>query len=486
MAPVPLPEGAPPRVSSTPPPVPAAGRGFGDDDDPLLGVVLADRVKIERPIARGGMGKVYYGEQVGMKRPCAIKILDPRLAGGGDVEEFARRFLLEASTAAKLTHPNVVTIFDYGEMSGGMCFIAMEYLQGRSLSDELKKNGRLAPERAIHIAKQVSRALREAHTLGVVHRDMKPGNVFLVEKDDDEDFVKVLDFGLVKETSPTEAQDHTQVGQIMGSPRYMAPEQVQGKAVDARTDIYSLGAMLFAMLAGKPPFDKNTDLSTMMAQVSDPPPPIASVAPDAQLPPGLEAVVMKCLAKNPDERFASMEELITALKLRPGVMSTASDSGRHTQSPLLSPVLPTGDSGSGPLQRRRRSAAPMILVVAAIVGVAVTAALYLRQDETVTTQAAPPPPVGPLPPPKPSAPPPPAPPRPTAKLHVDTEPPGVKIKEEGDTVCEATPCDIVYTGEQADPTYEHLLTFLKADYKLERKLVKVSASPISVKLSRSR
>jgi serine/threonine protein kinase len=486
IAPLPLPEGAlPPRVSSTPPPVPAAGRGFGDDDDPLLGTVLADRVRIERPIARGGMGKVYYGEQVGMKRPCAIKILDPRLAGGGDVEEFARRFLLEASTAAKLTHPNVVTIFDYGEMSGGMCFIAMEYLEGRSLSDELKKNGRLAPERAIHIAKQVSRALREAHTLGVVHRDMKPGNVFLVKKDDDDDFVKVLDFGLVKETSPTEAQDHTQVGQIMGSPRYMAPEQVQGKAVDARTDIYSLGAMLFAMLAGKPPFDKNTDLSTMMAQVSDPPPPIASVAPDAQLPPGLEAVVMKCLAKNPDERFASMEELIAALKLRPGAMSTASDSGRHTQSPLLAPVLPTGDSGSGPLQHRRRSAAPMVLVVAAIVGVAVTAALYLRQDETVT-QGAPPPSVAPLPPPKPSAPPPPAPPKVTATLHVETEPVGVKIKEEGDTVCEATPCDILYTGEQADPTYEHLLTFLKADYKLERKLVKVSASPLSVKLSRAR
>ncbi|MGH7296096.1 MAG: serine/threonine-protein kinase, partial [Polyangiaceae bacterium] len=473
-----------PRVSSTPPPVPAAGRGFGDDDDPLLGTVLLDRVRIERPIARGGMGKVYFGEQVGMKRPCAIKILDPRLAGGGDVDEFARRFLLEASTAAKLTHPNVVTIFDYGEMSEGMCFIAMEYLEGRSLSDELKAHGHVSPERAIHIAKQVSRALREAHALGVVHRDMKPGNVFLVKQDDDEDFVKVLDFGLVKETTPTESQDHTQVGQIMGSPRYMAPEQVQGKAVDARTDIYSLGAMLYAMLAGRPPFDKATDLATMMAQVSDPPLPFAEVVPGLALPPGLEAVVMKCLAKNPDDRFASMEELITGLKLRPGLMSTASDSGRHTQSPLL--AAPSIDTGSGPLRGRRRSPFPMVLVVAAVVGAAATAAVYVRREEEPVTQAAPPVSIAPLPPPPPTVPPPPPKPKVTALLHVETEPAGAKIKEEGDTVCEATPCDITYTGDQADPTYEHLLTFLKPDYKLERKLVKVSASPMTVKLARAR
>ena len=227
----------------------------------------------------------------------------------------------------------------------------MEYLEGRSLSEELKKHGPVSPERAIHIAKQVSRALREAHALGVVHRDMKPGNVFLVKQDDDDDFAKVLDFGLVKETSANDSQDHTQVGQIMGSPRYMAPEQVQGKAVDARTDIYSLGAMLYAMLAGKPPFDKATELATMMAQVSDPPPPFASVAPELALPPGLEAVVMKCLAKNPDDRFASMEELITALKLRPGMMTTSSDSGGHTASPLLAAPA-TSDSGAGRVRRR--------------------------------------------------------------------------------------------------------------------------------------
>jgi serine/threonine-protein kinase len=469
-----------PRVSSTPPPI-ASGGPLRDDDDPLVGSTLLERVRIVRPIARGGMGKVYYGEQVRMKRPCAIKILDPRLAGDADTAEFARRFLLEASTAAKLTHPNVVTIFDYGETDDGNCFIAMEYLEGRSLSDELKRSGRIPPERAIHIAKQVCRALREAHALGVVHRDMKPGNVFLVKQDDDDDFAKVLDFGLVKETSSGEGQDYTQIGQIMGSPRYMAPEQVQGKPVDARTDIYSLGVMLYAMLAGKPPFDKATELATMMAQVSDPPPPLASVAPDVALPPGLDAVVMKCLAKKPDDRFASMEELVTALKLRPGMMTTSSDSGGQPAPPL---AASTGVLVQAPA---KRGAMSVVLVVAAVLGVGLTALLLMREASpppVASPMAAAPPPASPLPPPPASTVA--APPKPKVTLHVETDPPGAKVKEEGDLVCEATPCDIVYTGEQADPTYEHLLTFLKSDYKLERKLVKVSASPFSVKLTRAR
>ncbi|HEX8796822.1 MAG TPA: serine/threonine-protein kinase [Polyangiaceae bacterium] len=469
----------PPRVSSTPPPVPTAAGTSTSDDDPLVGSVLLERVRIDRPIARGGMGKVYYGMQVSMKRPCAIKVLDPRLAGGGDVIDFTRRFLLEASTAAKLTHPNVVTIFDYGETADGQCFIAMEYLEGRTLSEELKKNGKLSAERAIHVTRQVARALREAHALGVVHRDMKPGNVFLLKRDDDDDFAKVLDFGLVKETTPNEAQDQTQVGQIMGSPRYMAPEQVQGKAVDGRTDIYSVGAMFYAMLAGKPPFDKATDLATMMAQVSDAPPPIQTVAPDAVLPPGVEAIVMKCLAKNPDERFASMEELIAALKMRPGGAATTSDSGSNP-SPRLMP--PTISYASAP--QPRRSAMPWVIALVAV-SVAGTVAFLSRDrgDSQPIAAVSATPSTAPVPPPPP---PPPPPPKVTATLHIETDPPGVKVKEEGDTMCEATPCDIVYTGEQADPTYEHLLSFLKADYKLERKIVKVSASPLTVKMTKAR
>ena len=214
-----------------------------------MGKVLLDRVRIISSIARGGMGKVYLGEQTRMKRPCAVKVLDPRFTTGVDAADFARRFLLEASIAVEADHPHVVTIFDYGETPDG-CFIAMEHLVGRSLSEELRKRGRLAPERAIHIAKQVARALREAHALGVVHRDVKPGNIFLLKQDDDDDFVKVLDFGLVHDSKAGDG--HASSDTIMGSPRYMAPEQVQGKEVDARTDIYSLGAVLYAMLTRPP------------------------------------------------------------------------------------------------------------------------------------------------------------------------------------------------------------------------------------------
>src|SRR5580698_3041766 len=202
--------GASGPISATPPPVPsdhARAEEAGPRADPLVGKVLLDRVRIIRPIARGGMGKVYLGEQTRMKRPCAVKVLDARFTGGADAADFARRFLLEASIASKLAHPHVVTIFDYGETPDG-CFIAREYLEGRSLSEELSKGGRLVPDRAIHIAKQVARALREAHALGVVHRDVKPGNIFLLKQDDDDDFVKVLDFGLVQDSKSSEGRDH--------------------------------------------------------------------------------------------------------------------------------------------------------------------------------------------------------------------------------------------------------------------------------------
>lgn len=476
-----------PRVSSTPPPVvPAAGH---DGHDPLVGTTLLDRVKVIRPIARGGMGKVYLGEQVRLKRPCAIKVLDPRLGGEADIADFTRRFLLEASIAAKLTHPNVVTIFDYGETADGSCFIAMEYLEGRSLSDELKKVGRLDPERAIHITRQVARALREAHALGVVHRDMKPGNVYLTKGEDDEgDAVKVLDFGLVKDnTVSAEAQDHTQMGQVMGSPRYMAPEQVQGKPVDGRTDIYSVGAMLYAMLTGRPPFDKATELAVMMAQVSEAPAPFATVAPDLVLPAGLEALVMKCLAKNPDERYGSMEELVIALRLRPDGALTSSDSGGHTSPPLAPPALGMLGAAAQPSLPPKRSVMPWVAAGLVAGAVALGVTVLSRSGGDTATATTPPLPSAPTasaavvqPPPAPT----PSAAKATSLLHVDTDPPGAKVKEEGDVLCESTPCDIVFTGAQADPTFEHLLTFWKADYKLERKLVKVSASPLNVKMSR--
>ena len=475
------PPGGPGPASSTPPPVPneATSRSGSSSraPDPLVGKVLLDRVRILRPIARGGMGKVYLGEQTRMKRACAVKVLDPRLAGGGDAADFTRRFLLEASVAAKLAHPHVVTIFDYGETPDG-CFIAMEHLQGRSLSTELK-GGRLAPERAVHIAKQVCRALREAHALGVVHRDIKPGNIYLLKQDDDDDFVKVLDFGLVHDSKSTEIRDQAGADPIMGSPRYMAPEQVQGKEVDGRADLYSLGAVLYATLTGHPPFERRTELATMMAQVSDPVPPMQTTAPDLVLPPGLEGIVMRCLAKNPDDRWGSMEDLLLALQDRlapPLVAPVAIDrvlpppDQYHFRSSIAVPAAREG--GKGRL-------GPVAAVIAVVAVVAVGAVrLAPRHDAVPATGSAA---TAALP--VPMTPPP---PKPRATLHVDTDPPGAKVNEEGETLCAATPCDIVYVGEGADPGAEHLLAFLLPGYKLERKVAPMTGSPVSVKLTKAR
>jgi serine/threonine-protein kinase len=445
-------------------------------------------VRVVRFLARGGMGRVYVGEQIGLERPCAIKVLDPRLAAN-ESTDFARRFLLEASVASKLAHPNVVTVFDYGETSDGHCFIAMEYLNGRTLADELKASGRLEPERALHIARQVCRALREAHALGVVHRDIKPGNVFLLTRDEDPDFAKVLDFGLVGEAQAPESGDagHANQPAIMGSPKYMAPEQVQGKTVDGRADVYAVGAMLYAMLAGKPPLERATDLATAMAQVSDVPPSLSTAAPDVVLPAGLEDIVMKCLAKNPDDRYASMDRLLVALKLTPGTLSLA-ESGPRAAPPLTPPLVPTGLSVETPLgqvARKRGRVGPVTIVAgcALIVGVLVVGS-ELRQRAAASAPVA----LGqPRPEPAMSVPPPPATAqKPSVKLHVETVPPGAKVKEEGETLCEATPCDIAYSGEGASPAVEHLLVFMKPDYKPERKLAKADGNPVTVRLTRAK
>jgi serine/threonine-protein kinase len=431
------------------------------------------------------MGKVYYAEQTALGRPCAVKVLDPRLAAaeGGD---FTRRFLLEASVASKIAHPNVVTVFDYGETPDRSCFIAMEYLAGRTLADELKR-GRLTPDRATHVARQVCRALREAHALGVVHRDVKPGNVFLIQRDEDDDFVKVLDFGLVGEVQAHDAHEGpgTDVP-IMGSPRYMAPEQVQGKPSDARTDVYAVGAVLYAMLAGRPPFERATDLATMMAQVSDAPPALEGLVPGGV--PNLEAVVAKCLAKDPDERFRTMDELLVALKASDGSVA-AQDSG-----PIASSVVEARSSlrvGSPPSSRgpRRQPITPVtvVAVCAAVVFGVIGASELRRRLTRVEPPAVSAGVVAGLPadvtPPSPASA---ALPLQKATVHVETVPAGAKVKEEGETLCETTPCDVVFSGEAASPKTEHLLVFMKADYKLERRVATADVPSLSVRLTHAK
>ncbi|MBK6461528.1 MAG: serine/threonine protein kinase [Myxococcales bacterium] len=321
------------------------GATRSDVADPLIGRTINDRFRITRLIARGGMGKVYLAEQSPLGRLCAIKVLNPSYNGGAE-PEFHKRFFLEASVTSRLSHPNTVTIFDYGVTEDDYYFMAMEYLEGQTLYQAIRRDGFITEERAVNIVSQICRGLREAHAIGVIHRDLKPANIFLVKHGDESDFVKILDFGLVKNVLEKAEDQITQTGLFMGSPKYMAPEQIHGAAVDARTDIYSLGVVLCELLTGKVPFDRATSVSILMAHVSESPPPLAELKPDIVASIEVEDIVHRCLAKNPDDRYASMDDLLLALRVAAGVSVTGQVS-----------AFPLGAGASGSQRVVRRAAA---------------------------------------------------------------------------------------------------------------------------------
>jgi serine/threonine-protein kinase len=287
--------------------------------DPLVGRTLNGRFKILSVIARGGMGKVYKAEQAPLGRLCALKVLSPKYEGDRD-PEFHRRFFLEASTASKLKHPNTVTVYDYGKSEEDLYYIAMEFIEGRTLHRAIRDDGPFDEVRTAHVARQICRSLREAHRLGIVHRDLKPGNVLLVDGGDEGDSVKVLDFGLVKDVSNENAagEDLTQAGLFMGSPKYMAPEQIMGPEasarISARTDIYALGVVMYEMLCGKVPFDRGAGVATLMAHVHEMPPPMTVHRPDLLLSDVMHEIIRRCLEKDPAKRYTNMDEVLTALK----------------------------------------------------------------------------------------------------------------------------------------------------------------------------
>jgi serine/threonine-protein kinase len=497
--------------------------------DPLLGRVINDRFKITALIARGGMGKVYRAEQSPLGRVCAIKVLNPNYAGDHD-PEFHKRFFLEASIASKLTHPNTVTIFDYGRTEDEIYYMAMEYLEGHTLHRAIREAALFPEDRAAHIARQVCRALREAHSLGVIHRDLKPANIFLVEHGDETDFVKVLDFGLVKNISGDgKGEDLTQTGLFMGSPKYMAPEQIRGDKVDARTDIYALGIIMYEMLTGKVPFDRPNSVNILMAHVNEEPPPLRQMNPNVNVSPAIEDTLARCLAKDPDQRFRSMDEVLAALKRIGGSALTATVSGMNTgeyrslsgsgSGPQATPtggrtltgsnglfVSPSGsDPGSVPsplgvpsqspaagtpvasLPLPAKSAWTLAVAGAGALGLACVVGYLASRPSKTTTATLPSATVAsaalPAPEPSPSVVPTAVPTVVLVKVRVASDPDGANVKEDGIELCSSTPCDIVYKGSEADPTREHRLTLFHGGYRQESRTVKVGDSPVNVKLT---
>ena len=322
-------------------------RGGQARDDPLIGRVVDGRYTVLSLLGRGGMGAVYRAHQASLERSVALKILTAGAATGRE-NEFQRRFFLEAASAAKLKHPNTITVFDYGsEIVEGrrVFFIAMELLEGQTLQQALARNNTIELSRALNVATQICRSLREAHAAGMVHRDLKPGNVMLVrqgdEGDADRDFVKVLDFGLVKSVDSEVKDSLTRVGTFLGSPRYTSPEQIEGRPLDGRADIYALGCLLFRMLAGRVPFDGQAPVEIMMKHLSESPPRLT----DAQAPRLVQALVHDCLAKSADARIANMNEVIARLRLvraslSDGEMYSVSDEHPRPAMPPPQPATP--------------------------------------------------------------------------------------------------------------------------------------------------
>jgi serine/threonine-protein kinase len=256
-------------------------------------------------LGRGGMGEVYLAEHRLLKRPCAIKLTRPERAGDA---QFLARFEREVRVTAQLSHWNTVAIYDYGRTADGTFYYVMEYLPGLSLDEILQTQGRQPTERVIHLLRQACQALREAHARGLIHRDIKPANLFVAERGGVHDVVKLLDFGLVKPVAEIPSARLTEEGALSGTPLFMSPEQASGSdAVDGRSDIYSLGAVAYTLLTGRPPFESRNPLEVLIAHARD------AVTPPsewcADVPADLEAIVLRCLAKKPEDRYQDMDEL---------------------------------------------------------------------------------------------------------------------------------------------------------------------------------
>jgi beta-lactam-binding protein with PASTA domain len=317
------------------------------------GALVDARYRIVRRIGSGGMADVYCAEDIHLGREVALKVLHRRFAQD---QEFVERFRREAKSAAGLAHPNVVAVFDRGEHEGTY-YIAMEYLTGRTLKDIVASDAPLSQQRTIDLGVQILHAAGFAHRHGVIHRDFKPHNVIV----DEQEHAKVTDFGIAR----AGASEMTETGSIMGTAHYLSPEQAQGHAVTAASDLYSIGVMLYEMLAGRLPFEGESAVAIALKHLSEPPPPISRLRPDVH--PALEAVVMAALAKDPAQRWQTAEDFAEGLEAARSQVEAGANGGQSTAAfaPIPLPVADTaeaGDGGAPPLapvtrpekERRRR------------------------------------------------------------------------------------------------------------------------------------
>lgn len=310
------PSAPPPAVKgATPPPgVPqgAVATPSGPVNLDLVDTVLADRYRVVKKLGEGGMGSVYLAEHTTINKRLAIKVLSPEFSHKQDLVD---RFLQEARAASMIDQENVVEITDFGSTPNGSVFFVMEFLNGEDLSDTIKTNGPLPWARVKPIMLQIVEALKSAHEAGIIHRDMKPENCFRIKRGSNQDFIKVLDFGIAKVTSDEgEGKNLTRTGMIFGTPEYMSPEQAKGEKVDHRVDVYALGVILYELLTGKVPFTADTFMGILTKHMFEPPAAPSTVVPHANIPEDVEAIILKALQKDREYRFQDMTDMGAAIE----------------------------------------------------------------------------------------------------------------------------------------------------------------------------
>lgn len=333
-----------------------------NDEDPLIGTSLPGGYVIIELIGVGGMGRVYRAEQTTLGRTVAVKIIHPTLLGD---ESASARFITEARTASLLNHPNSVSIIDFGKSDTGLLYLVMEYLRGRDVARVVYEDGALTFVRIIDILRQVLAALSEAHHLGIIHRDLKPENIVIEPMRSGGDFVKVVDFGLAKLLTDAARPNITATGIVCGTPDYMSPEQGRGDPLDARSDLYAVGVILFQLLTGRLPFEADSPTQVVLMHLTVPPPDPRTVSPERGIPASLATVTLRALAKNATDRFqdgdafasalAAVKAQLEAPALRP---STVPGEDAGIRCPQCSTVVPRGQRFCGECGARVGSSKP--------------------------------------------------------------------------------------------------------------------------------
>ena len=356
----------------------------GSKSRDLIGTLIAERYQVIDKLGEGGMGAVYLAEHVKMGLKVAIKVLPTALAD--DVGSVAR-FNREAKNAARIKHPNACAIHDFGETPEGLVYLAMEYVEGETLTQLLQREGAVSATRAASILLQCCDALRSAHDLGIVHRDLKPDNIMVTRTRDGGDFVKVVDFGIAKAVMDDEGQTLTQSGFLVGTPEYMSPEQVSGDVLDGRSDVYSLALVLFRMLTGSTPFKANTPQESFAKRLAGSPLKLVEVAPGVEFPSGLQALMDRALAMSRDNRYSDVMEFGRAAS---GVLQGMPDAIPSVNTDAPTHLIPSGEEAETrtpetpqPIPQpahasKRRLPIAVLSAVAVVIGGAAIVAMVIR------------------------------------------------------------------------------------------------------------